>query len=236
MLFSLKPLKKKKKGYSFPQKSSAIFFSLIFLAIVFLLIAPGIFSDSAKSSFPPPIDPQRVQDQDDMAWADYRPIPGVNWSDPSLQPERGFKLAVVAVDFPDQPFVITLPKGSDPFGNPQVEPIPREKVPRFYAEFFTKPLAINHGLNIHSYWMEISWGKFGLTQVDAFGPYRMPKPHWWYGLNEYGQNKYTPDGSVAGGRLERDCDELWIKDIGHDLRKEYDAVLRIYAGYDETGV
>ena len=30
--------------------------------------------------FPAPIDPQRVQDQDDMTWADYKPIPGTNWA------------------------------------------------------------------------------------------------------------------------------------------------------------
>ena len=51
-----------------------------------------------------------------MTWEDYRPIPGVDWANPSLQPTRGFKMALVAVDFPDQPFVITLPKHSDLFG------------------------------------------------------------------------------------------------------------------------
>ena len=218
-------------------------FALCIIIIFFILGASSwlMFPSSGKTeskflSFPPPLDPQKVQDQEEMTWADYRPIPGVQWSDPSLQPERGFKLAVVAVDFPDQPFVITRLKGSDPFGNPQVKPIGREQVPQFYADFFTKPLSVNHGLNIHNYWMEISRGKFGLSKVEAFGPYRMPKPHWWYGLNEYGQNRFTPDGSEAAGRLEEDCDELWIKDVGRDLRKEYDAVLRIYAGYDETGV
>jgi len=44
-----------------------------------------------------------------MTWEDYRPIPGHNWADPALKPERGFRLDVVAIDFPDQPFVITLP-------------------------------------------------------------------------------------------------------------------------------
>ena len=56
-----------------------------------------------------PIDPQFVQDQDDMTWQDYKPIPGKNWADPSLVPERKFRMALVAVDFPDQPFVITQP-------------------------------------------------------------------------------------------------------------------------------
>ncbi|RFT16485.1 MAG: hypothetical protein OP8BY_1663 [Candidatus Saccharicenans subterraneus] len=236
MAFSVDQAKKKKSSICFINKLKAIIVAPLFLAVAFLAGASLIFPDTSKSSFPPPIDRQKVQDQDKMTWNDYRPIPGANWSDPALKPERGFKLAVVAVDFPDQPFVITRPKGSDPFGNPQVEPIPRDQVPQFYADFFTKPLPVNHGLNIHNYWMEISRGKFGLTQVDAYGPYRMPRPYWWYGLNEYGQNKYTPDGSEAAGRLERDCDELWIKDVGRDLRKEYDAILRIYAGYDETGV
>ena len=189
-----------------------------------------------KRSLPGPIDPQRVQDQDAMTWADYRPIPGPNWADPSLKPGRGFKLAVVAIDFSDQPFVVTLPKGSDPFGNPQIEPIPREDVPRFYADFWTRPNAYNHGQTVTGYWMEQSWGKFGITEVGVFGPYRMTKPLWSYGLNEYGQNGQTPDGSRADGRMERDCDALWTAAVGRDVRKDFDAVLRIYAGYDETGV
>ena len=184
----------------------------------------------------PPIDPQRVQDQDAMTWADYRPIPGHNWADPSIKPQRGFKLAVVGIDFPGQPFVITLPKGSDPFGNPQIDPIAREKVPRFYADFFMTPGEVNHGQTINGYWMEQSRGRFGITSVEVFGPYRMPKPIWSYGLNEYGQNDQTPDGSRAEGRMERDCDAVWTAELGRDARKEFDAVLRLYASYDETGV
>jgi M6 family metalloprotease-like protein len=145
-------------------------------------------------------------------------------------------LAVVGIDFPDQPFVITLPKGSDPFGNPQIDPIAREDVPRFYADFFMKPGKVNHGQTINGYWMEQSRGKFGITEVDVFGPYRMPKPRWFYGLNEFGQNGQTPDGTRAEGRMERDCDAIWMAGFGKDVRKDYDAILRLYASYDETGV
>lgn len=182
----------------------------------------------------PPLDPQEVQDQDDMTWDDYAPIPGAMWAD-SMNPERDFRLAVLAMDFPDQPFVITMPKESDPFGNPQVEPIAREQVSQFYADFFTKPGEINHGQTINGYWMEQSRGGFGITQVDVFGPYRMPEPLWEYGLNEYGQDEYTPDGSEADSRMEPHVDSLWAEEHG-DIEDEYDAVLRIYAGYDETGV
>jgi M6 family metalloprotease-like protein len=181
------------------------------------------------------LDPQEVQDQDDMTWDDYRPIPGVNWADPTLVPEREFHIALIAVDFSDQPFVITMPRYSDPFGNPQVEPVTREQVPQFYADFFLKPADINHGQTINGYWMEQSRGAFGVTRVDAFGPYLMPKPLWAYGLNEYGQNEQTPDGSYAEDRMEPHVDSLWAAEHG-DIKEEYDAILRIYAGYDETSV
>ncbi len=184
---------------------------------------------------PKPIDPQLVQDQDSMTWEDYHPIPGKNWADPRLIPERKFKMALVAVDFPDQPFVITLPKKSDPFGNPQVDPVKREYVPQFYSDFWLKPSPVNHGQTINGYWMEQSRGKFGITALDAFGPYMMSENLWVYGLNEYGQNNSTPDGSRASGRMEPDVDALWKAAAG-DVKSNYDAVLRIYAGYDETGV
>jgi len=208
---------------------------LVFICISFIIMAACNPGDGGNESLLP-IDPQQVQDQDLMTWEDYRPIPGRNWADPAIKPERGFRLAVLAIDFPDQPFVITLPKGSDPFGNPQIEPIERENVSQFYADFFMTPSEVNHGQTINGYWMEQSRGKFGITEVDVFGPYRMPKPIWAYGLNEYGQNDQTPDGSRAESRMERDCDPIWIDDIGEDIRKNYDAVLRMYASYDETGV
>lgn len=89
-----------------------------------------------------------------MTWADYHPIPAVKWADPSLTPsKKQFKVALIAVDFDDQPFVMTLPKHSDLFGNPQIDPIAREAVPQFYADFYNKPSAINHGQTINGYWM-----------------------------------------------------------------------------------
>lgn len=211
------------------------FLSIMLAAVLFIIPAACRQSESPNRE-PVPIDQQVVQDQDDMTWDDYRPIPGRNWADPSLKPERGFRLAVVAIDFPDQPFVITQPKESDPFGNPQIQPIYREDVPQFYADFFMKPSDVNHGQTINGYWMEQSRGKFGITEVDTFGPFRMPDPIWNYGLNEYSQEDQIPDGNTANGRMEQDCDALWVKDMGKDIRENYDAILRIYASYDETGV
>ena len=172
-----------------------------------------------------------------MTWADYHPIPGVNWADPSLVPsKKSFKVALVAIDFDDQPFVITLPKKSDLFGNPQIDPIAREQVPQFYADFYNKPSAVNHGHTINGYWMEQSRGRIGIGKIDAYGPYRMPKKLFQYGLNEYGQNSAVPSGYTADGRMEPDADALWAKDKGADIKSKYDIVIRTYAGYDETSV
>ncbi len=218
-----------------PRRRILPFLSLAAIAVI-LLASTAVRSGQDRGGSWNSLDPQRVQDQDQMTWTDYRPIPGLNWADPALKPERGFRLAVVGIDFPNQPFVITLPKGSDPFGNPQIDPVARENVPQFYADFFMKPSPVNHGQTINGYWMEQSRGKFGITEVTSFGPYRMPKPIWAYGLNEFGQNDQTPDGSRAEARMEEDCDAVWSAALGKDAGKNYDAILRMYASYDETGV
>jgi M6 family metalloprotease-like protein len=190
----------------------------------------------AAAPFPPAIDPQAWQDQDDMTWADYRPIPGTNWGDRSRIPQRALRVALVAIDFDDQPFAITLPKHSDPFGNPQVDPVPRADVARFYADFWGAPGPLNHGHTIHEYWMEQSRGKVGIPKIDVFGPYRMPRKLFEYGLNEYKQQAGCPTGFTCDGRMERDADALWRADAGDAVVKSYPIKLRIYAGYDETTV
>jgi len=217
-----------------------------FLGILFVILFAAAVCNSSlrnpfkafasQTPFPPPLDPQRIQDQQDMTWDDYRPIPGVKWSDLSLIPsKKNFKIGLIAVDFPDQPFVITLPRKSDPFGNPQIDPIPRERVPQFYADFYNTPSALNHGQTINGYWMEQSRGHVGIGKIDTFGPYRMPKKLFQYGLNEWGQQSAVPDGLTADGRIERDADALWRADAG-DIKSKYDIILRIYAAYDETSV
>jgi len=171
-----------------------------------------------------------------MTWDDYHAIPGKDWSDPGLVPsKKNFKIALIAVDFPDQPFVITLAKKSDLFGNPQMDPVPREKVPQFYADFYNTPSSLNHRHTINGYWMEQSQGQVGIGKIDVFGPYRMPKKIFQYGLHEWGQEAGVPDGLKADGSIERDADALWRADAG-DIKSKYDIILRIYAGYDETSV
>lgn len=202
----------------------------------------------AAAAMPLPIDPQIVKDQEDMTADDFVPVPGKNWADPALKPEHPFKIALVAVYFPDQPFVITMPKNSDKIGNPQIDPVALKDVPEFYKNFLNTPSDLNHGHTINGYWMEQSKGKFGITRIDTFGPYLMPHPLWWYGLNEWGQNAFTPEGPdkplpSINQALEKDVDAAWAKDKGQALVDAYKntpradgCVLRLYAGYDETSV
>jgi M6 family metalloprotease-like protein len=148
----------------------------------------------AARSAPPlqPLDPQHVQDQQDMTWGDYHPIPGLQWStNGALPTDKNVTIALVAFDFPDQPFVITEPKKSDPFGNPQIDPVARADVPKFYADFYNTPSALNHNQTINGYWMEQSGGRVGITKVDTYGPYQMPKRLDQYGVNDIGQNHGT---------------------------------------------
>jgi len=201
-----------------------------------LAAAPVGQTPAASTTFPPAIDPQRWQDQDDMTWADYKPIPGTNWGDRSRPVGRALRVALVAIDFEDQPFVITQKKNSDPFGNPQVNPVTRADVAKFYAEFWGVPGPLNHGHTIHEYWMEQSRGKIGIPKIDVFGPYRMPRKLFEYGLNEYNQASACPAGHTCDGRMERDADALWRADAGAQIDQQYEVKLRIYAGYDETTV
>lgn len=139
---------------------------------LFLFLFLIVFSTAWAQKKVMPIDPQIIQDQDEMTWSDYKPIPGKNWAGPSLKPGRQMRIALIAIDFPDQPFVITQPKHSELFGNPQIDAIAREKVAQFYADFYNTPSEINHGNTINGYWMEQSRGQVGVAKIDAFGPYR----------------------------------------------------------------
>lgn len=205
----------------------------------------------------PAIDPQTWQNQQDMTWENWTDIPGTQWNDPSLKPSaEALNIALVAVDFPDQKFVITKPKGSDLFGNPQIDPIPRDEVPEFYRDFYMKPSELNQGRTVQEYWMEMSRGAYGIDFMDAYGPYQLDRNLFEYGLNEWGQDAACPEGSTCNGRMDNDVVNKWkaemaaeagmtpdawcsqkTAELGGSARNcGYDVILRIYAGYDETSI
>ena len=109
------------------------------VALIASLLIVGSSAAPVLAGDPPPplepIDPQVVTQAADQTWADYHPIPGSPYADPSIEPliER-FDVALILTDFPDTPFVITQPQGSTVFGNPGAlaHDIPRDAVPAFY--------------------------------------------------------------------------------------------------------
>ncbi|KAJ8105239.1 hypothetical protein ONZ43_g7504 [Nemania bipapillata] len=110
------------------------------------------------------LDPQNIVLPDNMTWADYVKPPGTTWADPAKRgSERNFNIALVVVDYPDHPFVITQQPGSTPFGNPQpiVSGLSRDEVPAYYRDFLNKPSELNHMHTLHEYWMEDSGGRYG---------------------------------------------------------------------------
>ncbi len=142
--------------------------------------APALAADTA----PAPLDPQNWSWQDELTWNDYKKLPGPDYSDPSIQPTvKKWKVALVVTDFPGTPLAITQHENGTVFGTPtaQAHDVPRAQAAQWYADFLNKPQALNNFQTMNRYWMEDSFGKYGV-QLDAFGPYELPGTQYQYFL------------------------------------------------------
>ncbi|TDC61246.1 M6 family metalloprotease domain-containing protein [Actinomadura sp. GC306] len=195
---------------------------------------PGVRTFAAGA--PRPIDPQNYELPDTMTWDDYRAIPGTSWADPSRKgSEKNFNGAIVLVDYPNQPFVVTQPHNSTIFGNPVgVSDVPREEVARFYQDFLNKPQKLNHGHTLHEYWMEDSGGRYGVN-LTAFGAYEMPAKDHEYGVESRMQGGMgCPEGDTCDRDLRADARAAWLADVGEEKAAEFDFVFFLSAGQDES--
>ncbi|WP_246075021.1 M6 family metalloprotease domain-containing protein [Nonomuraea terrae] len=182
-----------------------------------------------------PIDPQNWENPDHMTWDDYKKPPGTTWNDPSVKgSDRQFKGALVLLDYPNQPFVVTQPQGSTVFGNPspQGANIPRDQVAKFYQDFLNTPNDLNKGHTIHEYWMEDSGGRIGVD-LTGFGPYTMPGKDHEYGM-EY-QRNHCPAGDTCNRNLRTDGNAAWLAAVGQEVADQFDFVFYLSAGQDESG-
>src|SRR5262249_38359920 len=143
-----------------------------------------------------PLDKQLVQNQYDMSWGDYKPIPNTNYQDPAVQPKvKRWKVALVLGDFQNRDFYATMAPGATLFGNPTAlaSGIPRAGVGRFWADFLNKPQALNNFQSMNRYWMETSFGNYGVDLIP-FGPYRMDfnDYQYWSGSDRCPTPTVTP--------------------------------------------
>ncbi|GAA4712899.1 M6 family metalloprotease domain-containing protein [Phytohabitans rumicis] len=183
-----------------------------------------------------PIDRQRWENPDDMTPADYRRPPGTNWSDPTATGSvRNFKVALVTLDYPDQPFAVTQPAHSTIFGNPQPSAanIPREQVPAFYRDFLNQPGTLNNGHTLHQYWMEDSGGRYGV-ELTAFGPYQLPNKSYQYGITNDMNPGMCPTGETCNRNIRTDGLGLWRAAVGTDVAGSFELAFILSAGQDES--
>ncbi|KAF3067268.1 putative m6 family metalloprotease domain-containing protein [Daldinia childiae] len=185
------------------------------------------------------LDPQNWVNPDNMTWADYKTPPGTSWSDPSRKGSvRNFNIALVAVDYPDEAFVITQAPNSTVFGNPQpiVSGLNRTEVPAFYRDFLNKPSDLNHNHTLHEYWMEDSGGRFGVD-LTAFGAYQLPSRSYQYGVDDErgGFNEGAcPSEGPCSIDLRTDALGAWRADVGNDTADSFELVFILSAGQDES--
>jgi hypothetical protein len=215
--------------------------SLVVMACVVFptLAAPAIRSQLRAAASPfDPIDPQKWVNPDNMTWSDFKAPPGTTWGDRSRQGrDRNFNIALVTVDYPDSPFVVTLEPHSDIFTNPQPSGsgLKREDVPKFYSEMLNTPNELNKGHTLHEYWMGDSFGKYGVN-LTVFGPYRMPSKTWQYGIDsdDGGFNEGACPAPPCSVDLRTDALGAWRREVGNATANAFELAFILSAGQDES--
>ncbi len=206
----------------------------ILVAAFFIFFSPSAFAaSSGLDSFPDPVDSESWVLPRDMTWEDYHPVPGLNWDELDIAPERELKGALVLAEFQDLEFVVTQPEGTDPAGNPQIGNVPREELSQFWLDYLNTPQPLNNYRTISDFWMENSQGKWQV-ELDGYGPYLMDGREFQYGLNEFNQSEFIPPGyeqmnlrQEAVDKAQEDLDASGV---------DYDFIFVLHSGYAETGV
>src|SRR4051812_35387326 len=217
------------------------------LAAALAMLAAFAAAAAASAAPPPlqPIDAQNFRWQDDLSWAEYHALPGTDFSDPSIQPSiKKWKVAIVVVDFPDKPFTLAQPQGATVFSQPSAlaHDVPRDQVPAFLRDFLNTPSALNHFQTMNRYWMEDSFGKYGV-QLDAYGPYRLPGESWRYFSQDFASQAATNPGHGCPNKATAPCSlnfrndvlAAWRAGTGNtNIATLYDNSFYTSAGEDES--
>ena len=207
-----------------------------------LITAVLVAGSQAVLSAPTPtdpfaiLDPQKWVNPDSMTWADYVSPPSTNWSNPLVYgTSRNFNIALVAVDYGDKPFVVTLPPNSTIYGNPQPDSVivQRLDVPAYYRDLLNTPNELNQGHTLHEYWMGDSFGKFGVN-LTQFGPYRLPALSYQYGIDGGFNAGECPVGSTCNLDIRTDALGAWRAEVGDAYADTFELAFILSAGQDES--
>jgi M6 family metalloprotease-like protein len=225
---------------------------LVALAVLVLTAAVAVAPSAAT---PPelandpllqPLDAQNWLDQGELTWDDYVPVPDrkPEYYDPTASEgsQNQYKTAIILVDFQDQPFLISQPPESHPFGNPQPgwTPVPPEGVNQWMNDYYSVPSEFNGGMTLHSYWMEDTHGRIGVD-VETFGPYTMDGDLHEYGLGQFNDSvgdqpdSICPAGDTCNRNIRTDGGNAWRADIGCASGLcGFDNAFYVTAGHDES--
>ena len=235
----------KKRRSRFGGKGLVALAALVLVAAVAVAPSAAIPPDAANHPLLQPIDAQNWLDQEDLTWDDYVPVPDrkAEYYDPdSVGSETQYQTAIILVDFQDQPFLISQPPESHPFGNPQPgwTPVPPEGVNQWMHDYYAVPNEFNGGMTLHSYWMEDTHGRIGID-VEVFGPYTMDGDLHEYGLGQFNgavgsqANSVCPAGDTCNRNSRTDAGNAWRADIGCASGLcGFDNGFYVTAGHDES--
>ncbi|HYK06827.1 MAG TPA: immune inhibitor A domain-containing protein [Gaiellaceae bacterium] len=223
-------------------------------AVLVVLAATASIASSASAEIPPdaanhpllqPIDAQNWVDQGELTWAAYTPVPdrkAAFYNPATSGTESQYRTAIVLVDFDDQPFLISQPPGSHPFGNPQPgwTPVAPEAVRQWMHEYYSTPNEFNGGMTLNSYWLEDTHGRIGV-EPTTFGPYTMPGDLHEFGLGQFNgsvgsqADSSCPAGDTCGRDIRAAAGALWRADLGCTTTLcGYDNIFYVTAGHDES--
>ena len=107
-------------------------------------------------------------------------------------------------------------------------------MPAFLRDFLNKPQALNHFQTMNRYWMEDTYGKYGV-QLDAYGPYRLPGRSYQY-FHDYTGSGHCPDAAHYPCTLNfrTDAKAAWTADVGAAVVASYDNIFYVSAGEDQS--
>lgn len=211
------------------KKKALVVFALSLVLLLAISVSAMAVDD--LDSFPQAVDPQSWKLPDDMTWDEWQDVPTVDWSELELPDAELQKGLIILVEYADKEFISTQPKGSDPMGNPQIDPVEREDLAEFWKSFLNVPSELNHYTTIDDFWRENSYGQWKVD-IEVYGPYKLEGMEWEYGVDDF-------NGARASKRdIGEEAIAAYVADTNPNKPKlsDFNFGFIVHAGYCESAV